>query len=478
VDYQDFREFYRKAWTWDRIAKGTHEVNCWYQRCCSWDLFIKDGIVWREEQSATYPQTRPEVPDFNPRGCQKGACFSQRMYGPSRLRHPLKRVGARGEGRWKRISWEQALREIADKSLDVLATDGPGSIVWDEGSGGSNVGVQRTHIILDTPILDLDSEFGDHHPGAAVTCGKISFASSADDLHYSDLILIWGGNPTYTQIPNAHFINEARYSGARVVTISPDYNASAIHGDQWIPIHIASDAALLVRTDTGRFLRASDLEKRGAEDTFFVYDEASNSIREAPRKSLELEGVEPALDGEFQVKTIDRDVPVVPVFSLLRRHLSRYSPESVEETTGVSPKLVRDLAREIAGAGAATVLTQANFGDGASAVPRARTRGAVREEGKRHQRLPESLALGPRRPDRRLGLPSAAFRPRGQGPQRSARNAEDEVEGPYPGNDDVRADAGQPRWRRAAIQHSLSLLPRRPRRTLRAVQGVGPEPSP
>ena len=60
--------------------------------------------------------------------------------------------------------------------------------------------------------------------------------SSADDLFYSDLILIWGGNPTYTQIPNAHFINEARYNGRRVVTIAPDYNASAIHADEWVPV--------------------------------------------------------------------------------------------------------------------------------------------------------------------------------------------------------------------------------------------------
>ena len=48
--------------------------------------------------------------------------------------------------------------------------------------------------------------------------GKVLFGSSADDLFHADLILIWGGNPTYTQIPNAHFINEARYRGARVVT--------------------------------------------------------------------------------------------------------------------------------------------------------------------------------------------------------------------------------------------------------------------
>jgi anaerobic selenocysteine-containing dehydrogenase len=141
--------------------------------------------------------------------------------------------------------------------------------------------------VLDTPILNVNCEVGDHHPGAMATMGKISFASSGDDLFYSDLILIWGGNPTYTQIPNAHFINEARYHGATVVCIAPDYNASAIHADLWLPVEAGTDAALglsmshviveegiydadfireqtdlplLVRTDTQRFVRQADLK--------------------------------------------------------------------------------------------------------------------------------------------------------------------------------------------------------------------------
>jgi DMSO reductase family type II enzyme molybdopterin subunit len=387
--YGGWGDLYRNKWTWDRIAKGTHHVNCWYQRCCNWNVYVKDGVVWREEQAATYPQTNAGVPDFNPRGCQKGAVFSQRMYDSTRLRHPLKRIAERGAGKWKRISWEEALREIADTCLDVLESDGPGAIFWDEGSGGSNIGVQRTNALLDTPVLDLDSEFGDHHPGAAVTCGKISFSSSADDLFYSDLILIWGGNPVYTQIPNMHFIDEARYHGARVVTIAPDYSASAIHADLWIPLEIATDAALglslahvmleegiydarfvaeqtdlplLVRTDTRRFLRGSDLEAGGEEDAFLVYDLASGRVREAPKTSLALEGIEPALEGEYRVATERGEVQAVPAFALLRERLAAYSPAAAAETTGVHPKTVLRLAREIAKARAATCITQANFG--------------------------------------------------------------------------------------------------------------------
>ena len=95
TSFDSWQDIYRTQWTWDRVVKGTHHVNCWYQRCCNWNVFVKDGIVWREEQSGTYPQTNPEVPDFNPRGCQKGACFSERMYDASRLQVPLKRAGIR-----------------------------------------------------------------------------------------------------------------------------------------------------------------------------------------------------------------------------------------------------------------------------------------------------------------------------------------------------------------------------------------------
>jgi len=389
ASYEDWRDLYREHWTWDRVAKGSHHGNCWYQRCCNFNVYVKEGIVWREEQAGTYPQTNADVPDFNPRGCQKGACFSERMYDASRLRYPLKRVGERGAGQWQRISWDEALREIADHCVDALVTDGPAAIVWDEGSGGSNIGVQRTHALLDTPILDLDSEFGDHHPGAAVTCGKISFCSSADDLFYSDLILIWGGNPSYTQIPTAHFINEARYHGAQVVTITPDHSPSAIHADRWIPVKIASDAALglsmahvmvaeeiydarfvaeqtdlplLVRSDTRRFLRASDLESGGDEEGFLVYDRASQEIRAAPKESLALEGLDPALAGEYSAATRDGVVKVVPVFALLRDRLRDYSPAAMESVTGVNAGTVEWLARTLAKAKSATSITQSNFG--------------------------------------------------------------------------------------------------------------------
>jgi DMSO reductase family type II enzyme molybdopterin subunit len=390
--YGDWRDLYRERFTWDRVAKSTHHVNCWYQRGCNWDVFVKDGVVFREEQAATYEQTHPGVPDFNPRGCQKGACYSERMYDAARLRHPLRRVGARGEGRWKRITWEEGLREVADRTVDALSEDGPEAIVWDPGTGatngGSSLGVHRTGFVLDTPVLNVNCEVGDHHPGAMATFGKISFASSGDDLFYSDLILIWGSNPSYTQIPNAHFINEARYNGTWVVGIAPDYNASAMHTDEWIPVEVGSDAAfglamahviveeglyarefireqtdlpLLVRMDDHRFLRRADLEAGGEDDRFYVFDTAAAEIREVDSKTLALGDVEPALEGEFRVATRSGEVRVRPVFELLREQLRAYAPEAMAQVTGASAERTRALARRIARAKAATIITNSNF---------------------------------------------------------------------------------------------------------------------
>jgi DMSO reductase family type II enzyme molybdopterin subunit len=390
--YRAFEDVYRGAWSWDRIAKGTHYVNCWYQRGCNWNVYVKDGVVFREEQAAGYPQTNPHVPDWNPRGCQKGACYSERMVDPSRLRHPLRRIGPRGGRRWQRASWDEALTDIADRVIDVLRRDGPGAVVWDLGTGASNgchgLGLYRTCFVLDTPMLDMNAEIGDHHPGAAATLGKITFASSADDMFHSSLILVWGGNPVFTQIPNAHFITESRYHGARVVVVAPDYNASAIHADEWIPVEIGSDAAfglslahvmveeglcdlrfvseqtdlpLLVRRDTRRFLRAAELVEGGGDESHLVWDRRAGEARPAPRGSLALGELEPALEGRFRVRTASGEVEVSPVFELLRERLRAWTPEAARAVTGVDPQSVRRLAREIATTRAATILTQSNF---------------------------------------------------------------------------------------------------------------------
>ncbi len=394
-DY-DLRTLRQRELVWDQIVKSSHLTNCWYQRACNYNLYVKDGVVLREEQVGNYPAPNdPNVPDPNPRGCQKGGCYVHRTYDPTRVKYPLKRVGARGEGRWQRVSWDQALTEIADTVIDVVTTDGPDTIIQGGGTrvhsqGSEGVAPNVFFETLGSPLPSQNAEIGDGHQGAGVTLGKIMFADSADNWFHADMILIWGGNPVYTNIPNFHYIAEARYNGARVIVISPDYNPSAIHADLWVPVNIGTDAALalgmaqvivkdrlyredfvreqtdmplLVRADNGKLLREKDLKRGGREDAFYFYDEAAGRITDIPRKSLALNGAVPALEGEYEAQTLSGKVRVRPVFEVMRQHLDAdYTPEQAAHVTGVPAAMIRRLAREMAAVGGVVNISTSNWG--------------------------------------------------------------------------------------------------------------------
>jgi len=388
------REIADRMWDWDYVVKAAHLTNCGQMNTCSLNVYVKDGVVLREEQTGNYPaRSDPEAPDFNPRGCQHGLCYSQSMYDPRRIPYPLKRVGARGEGKWERASWDQALSEIADVIIDVLTTDGPDAIV-DTGSSrraslASVLGQTGFFNALGSPLGSIPSENGDDFQGFQETFGKANFASSADNWFYADLILIWGGNPAYTQVTNYHFISEARYRGANVVVISPDYSPSAQCADYWVPVNMGSDAALalsmaqviiqenlyntdfireqtdspiLVRRDTNKFLRERDIKRGGQEDTFYVWDLKAGKLAEAPKKTLVLGDLVPALEGEYEVQTQAGRIKVAPVFQLLKEHVQSYKPEQASQIVGVAPEVIVQLAREIAQAKAVSIIPNMGWG--------------------------------------------------------------------------------------------------------------------
>jgi nitrate reductase alpha subunit len=109
--YRGWESLYRRQFTWDRVVRSTHSANC--TGSCSWKVYVKDGVMLREEQAGDYPPINGELPDYNPRGCQKGACFVEYVYGAQRLKYPLIRAGKRGEGKWRRATWDEALELVA-----------------------------------------------------------------------------------------------------------------------------------------------------------------------------------------------------------------------------------------------------------------------------------------------------------------------------------------------------------------------------
>jgi anaerobic selenocysteine-containing dehydrogenase len=367
---QSWEDLYRQRWSWDRVARGSHGwVNC--RSACNWDLYVKDGVVVREEQAGNYDASESGLPDFNPRGCQKGGCYTEVMYGPTRLTVPMKRAGARGEGKWRRISWKQALGEIAEKLVDICEQHGGESIVQDLGPhfdlGATNAARNRFFNMLGASLPDDWAEIGDLNTGATLAFGFPHVGGSSDEWFLSDFLVVWMMNPAVI------------------------YSASAMHADLWLPPRPGTDAALglatarhiwesgridlgyvreqtdlpiLVRLDTGRFLRESDVKDGGRDDLLYLWDPEAATPVAAPgcegddRGRLDLEGLEPPIEGRFDVTLADgRAVAVAPVGTLLREHLEPWTFEQAAAVTGMSVGLVRRFAEGFAAAERPMVLS-------------------------------------------------------------------------------------------------------------------------
>ena len=409
--YNSFEDVMRQKWTWDKVAHSTHGANCTGH--CAFNVFVKDGIAWREEQQGTYERSGDDTPDYGPRGCQKGLRHAKYMYGPQRVLYPMKRVGARGDGKWERITWDQATTEIADKFIDTMVEYGPDSISYDLGTAmvmkrAPFAGVSRFSAITGIQLPELFAGVGDQPTGTYMTTGVEILGDTMAAVYKSRACLIWMVNPAVTRIPDAHFFWEARYNGTKVTAISPEFTPTAMHANHWLNPKPGTDAALalsmceiiisdgnhdvdyirthtdlpfLVRTDNQLFLRGSDMasppESDVPENVFYFWDEETNALVQAPATgrvtvkgpehafpfnapvdgALELGAIVPSLEGEWTVETKDGPVEVTTVFSLLKAHLETYTPDATADITGINPEAVRTVAREFAAAKPAMIFS-------------------------------------------------------------------------------------------------------------------------
>jgi len=380
LGYAAWEDIYRKEWRWDKTHWGSHLNICWPIGSCSFHIYTRNGIVWREEQAARTDASNDGYVDYNPLGCQKGAAFSNNLYGDDRVLYPLKRAGERGEGKWERISWDQAVTEVADSILDSYESQGCGDgFILDaphvHAGSAAWAGGFRMNYLLDGVSPDINVDIGDTYGGSWPTFGKLHTGYTADNLLDAELIFMTASNWSYTYPSGYHFLTEARYKGAEVVVIAPDFNPTTPACDLHVPLRVGTDAAfwlglcnvivseglvdsgfvkeqtdmpLLVRGDTGHFLSAPDVEGNGRKNQFYFWDAKVGAIAKAPRGTLKLGG-DAALEGSYTVKLHDgRTVEVKPVFERLKARLADYTPEKTEKLCGVHPTLIRELARKVA----------------------------------------------------------------------------------------------------------------------------------
>lgn len=214
---------------------------------CVLKVHVKDGVAIRVD---TDDGEEPQL-----RACAKGRAMRRQIYAPDRLLYPQKRAGERGEGRFTRISWDEALDTVAAELTRIKETYGPEAILVQTLSGASgmlHMGNTTVRRFLKS-FGGYSSSWGDVSGqgalfGSRATFGTLTNANSRDDLVNSRLIILWGFNPAETLYStNTPFhIARAREAGARVIVVDPRYtDTAAVLGDEWIPVRPGTDTAMM-----------------------------------------------------------------------------------------------------------------------------------------------------------------------------------------------------------------------------------------
>ena len=213
-----------------------------------------DDGTYQGDAFGTDTEEKPQL-----RGCLRGRSYRLRLYSPERLLYPMKRVGERGEGKFKRISWDQALSEIAEKMVYLKNTYGPTAIL-DQSYAGASYGVLHKSDQIEGLLARFLGMFGCRTNSWSVPSyqattfasrtnyGTIQDGNEDDAFAHSKLIVMWGWNPAYTFHGGNtfYYMRMAKQRGCKFVIIDPQYTDSASAYDAWwIPIKPNTDAAMM-----------------------------------------------------------------------------------------------------------------------------------------------------------------------------------------------------------------------------------------
>jgi len=189
------------------------------------------------------------------RACLRGRALRQRVYAPDRLRFPLKRVGDRGEGKFKRVSWDEALDTIAIQIKRIRDNYGSSAIllIYSLGDAGmlhNSAPIERVFSL--SGGYSRTWAFWSYEAGVfaeLATYGKEFIGNTREDLLNSKLIILWGADPTTSILDtnNTWYLIQAKEAGIKIISIDPRHtNTAAIVADKWIPIIPGTDTAMLI----------------------------------------------------------------------------------------------------------------------------------------------------------------------------------------------------------------------------------------
>nr|WP_312795776.1 molybdopterin-dependent oxidoreductase [Tianweitania sp.] len=307
---------------------------------------------------------------------------------PHRQLYPLRRTTPKDsdDPKWQRISWEEALAEVAERLETFKAQSGPESVAF---------GVTTPSGTPLSDSIDWIERFIRHY-GSPNTCYATEICNWHKDFAHAftfgcgiqpadygnaDVILLWGHNPTNTWLAQADAIARGRQRGAKLIVVDPRPTALAKEADVWLRVHPGTDAALalglirqmieteawdqaftrswtngplLVRIDNGEFLRSADLWPDEVEaGSYLVWNEETNQAERFDPDARDNihRSTNWAMRGVFNLSSAgeaqgtEGTICCTPAFALLEQGAEAYTVNYVCRVTGVDPLALAEAGR-------------------------------------------------------------------------------------------------------------------------------------
>ncbi|RDB70722.1 molybdopterin-containing oxidoreductase family protein [Eggerthella sinensis] len=335
---------------------------------------VKNGRVVKLEGDPDHVYSKGAI-------CAKGLSFIQALYNPNRIKYPLKRVGERGSNQWERISWEQALDEIADQLLEIEEKYGAEAIQVGYGGGGSTY--------YDGYASRWCHVMGCHkfEPGGLQclqprqTMSQLMWGKNNNDfVSYEGLnaefiqgdqtkcMVLWGSNPASSCVASGgRPAAQIRAMGAKTVVVDPRMTADASKADVWLPVRPGSDVALLmcwinyimdnelynrdsvmkwtnmpylVNLETGFTLKPEEVGMEAEDLAYLVWDTKTDSAQSMSYPYDD--ALEPALEGgPYTVNGIR----CTPAFQLIHERCSEWTLEKTAEICWLEADMIEEAIR-------------------------------------------------------------------------------------------------------------------------------------
>ena len=275
---------------------------------CGLDLYVKDEKIIKVEGSLTHPSNAGTL-------CPKGAALRQYVYNEDRLKTPLKRTGPRGSGKFKPISWDEALGTIANKFNKFKKENGPESVAFFSGySKYFRPYLKRLAHSFGSP--NYLTESSTCHQAEAMAQILVFGSPGGPDLMNTTCLLVWSANPFYSGPPIARTIIKRKEQGMKIIVVDPRITPTTDIADIHLQLRPGTDGALALAM-------ANVIINEKLYDSDFVAEHAYG-------------------------------------FEEYREYVQLFTPEKGEELTGVPAEKIRDAARMYASTKPAAVMTSAS----------------------------------------------------------------------------------------------------------------------